>query len=783
MNILRSFTETVVTTPTDTFPISFEYDEKYDAVHVFLNDVAVEDLGYTVSQVNAVTLKIEPAIPEGTVRIERETDIDKMKYIFDAGALFIDQNVDADFKQIVHSQQEVRDGFIKLRGDVLPLVHGLQEALKQAQEASEAAQDAADAATEAARTTKYYLKYFEEGTPYPKFGRIMLSDGTVVISLEDENSTDPNIDMTKWVKSTDSVQVDSVNALRKVKGLFHNQKATTTSYVAGTGFGGATYLWDANNTATDDGLSVIRVTGAATGAWLLQVHNKVLHATQAGLRAELLESDLIDQTTILQKCVDYMALIGGGVVQLPKGHIYAKAMAKSNVEVRGTFDSFVSVGSEADINNLRTVVQTATYKHGTFWHSSDGSQVYLVPENVTGAGVSNLKMLGSRLGSTSSNCGFGIKIIGDSFTAKWVDTSGFRLEGLYIRGKDGVSCSNHYFENCNFLDARRNTAALVYCHDVTFKNCTFQQLKPELTWVYLFDIEPNPATTDTVYNVTLINCVFNALASAGAEPTVLVKEQNTPTGSPNVKFLNCRFKGKATIRNNCANGWKDCIVDNCEFDTLAFSTTTTGYVITSGRFTNNTLWGKDLKGFSYNTLVTGDFLIEGNRFQDTTFENNIVATQASFGVNTFLGTATVIQPVDRRTITQQYRNLPDISGVKSPINDAYFNTEIRNFNLDLNFKEVLTVPLRSGCKITITGADATTNAGSKAYVELFVNSDNSTTITAHNEVINDPLYGVKYSWSGRTLSLAGITLSANTFIVKVDVFSALPQYSKVTWLI
>ncbi|QIW86364.1 endolysin [Acinetobacter virus vB_AbaP_AGC01] len=162
MNILRSFTETVVTTPTELFPISFEYDEKYDAVHVFLNDVAVEDLGYTVSQVNAVTLKVEPAITEGTVRIERETDIDKMKYIFDAGALFIDQNVDADFRQIVHSQQEVRDGFIKLRGDVLPLVHGLQEALQQAQEASEAAQEAAAAAEEAAQQTRMAEKVIDK---------------------------------------------------------------------------------------------------------------------------------------------------------------------------------------------------------------------------------------------------------------------------------------------------------------------------------------------------------------------------------------------------------------------------------------------------------------------------------------------------------------------------------------------------------------------------------------------------------------------------------------------
>ncbi|YP_009949058.1 tail fiber protein [Acinetobacter phage SWH-Ab-1] len=127
MNILRSYTETVVTTPTDTFPISFEFDEKYDKVHVFLNKVAVEELGYVVTLANPTTLKIEPAIPSGTVRIERETDIDKMKYVFDAGALFIAQNVDSNFKQIVHSQQEVQDGFSKLRDDTLDTLEEFQE--------------------------------------------------------------------------------------------------------------------------------------------------------------------------------------------------------------------------------------------------------------------------------------------------------------------------------------------------------------------------------------------------------------------------------------------------------------------------------------------------------------------------------------------------------------------------------------------------------------------------------------------------------------------------------
>ncbi|HCH9020353.1 TPA: hypothetical protein NNS98_004558 [Salmonella enterica] len=256
MNILRSFTETVVTTPTDTFPISFEYDEKYDAVHVFLNDVAVEDLGYTVSQVNAVTLKVEPAIPEGTVRIERETDIDKMKYIFDAGALFIDQNVDADFRQIVHSQQEVRDGFIKLRGDVLPLVHGLQEALQQAQEASEAAQEAANAAEVAAAQTLYYLRYYSPDVVYPLNARIMLDNGDIVQSTIPNNVNNPNTDMTGWVEVGNKI-VQSIADLRLLNPQKKGEIVYLVSANAGQNEGGGDFIATQKAGLVDDGGIVI----------------------------------------------------------------------------------------------------------------------------------------------------------------------------------------------------------------------------------------------------------------------------------------------------------------------------------------------------------------------------------------------------------------------------------------------------------------------------------------------------------------------------------------------
>lgn len=579
--------------------------------------------------------------------------------------------------------------------------------------------------------------------------------------------------------------IQNIESLRNYKGNKNKQQVGTLEYHTDSGYGGALYQWDSSSNADDDGFSVIAVTGVSTGRWKLQLRDKTLHATQAGLKANLLQTDLVNQSAILQKCIDYMALIGGGIVKLPKGHIYAQVLAKSNVHIQGTFESFVTTKTYAEIAaNPTGVVQEVRYEHGTLWHSTGSTDLFYMPENVSNCEISNLKMLGLRLDQSTSACGFGMRIIGDSFTARYVDTSGFRFEGLYIRGVVGADCGNHYFENCNFDDARRNTAALVFCHDVHFKNCKFRQLKPELSWVYLFDIEPNPSTADTVYNVTMENCEFNAVSSSGAEPTVLVKEQNTPTGSPNVKFLNCRFKGVATIRNNCANGWKDCIVDNCEFDTWAFSTTL-GYTIISGRFTNNRLYGIGSKGFSFNTPATGDFIIEGNIFNDTVFNGNIITNQASFGLNTFTGTAHVVAPVDRRSITAQYRTITAaevVSPTSAPL-PAISYIAVRQVNLTTTLADVLTVRLRSGVKITITGCDANDGTGSKAFVDLFINSDNTTSVTAANEIINPATYGITFAWNGRTLQLASKSAAANQFIVKVEVLSALSQYKDVAWLI
>lgn len=157
MNEKLSYTEyLVVGSPRQYFDIGFEdYQEDKDMLKLTVDNKDVTEAGYSVVRNVGQTLEFTPAVPVGAVvRIQRVTDIDAPFYIFTAGNAFVPSNVDANFKQLLHAQQEVRDGFVKLQDDVVPLVIGLPEALEKAQEAADAAQEAAEKASEAAEQSR-----------------------------------------------------------------------------------------------------------------------------------------------------------------------------------------------------------------------------------------------------------------------------------------------------------------------------------------------------------------------------------------------------------------------------------------------------------------------------------------------------------------------------------------------------------------------------------------------------------------------------------------------------
>lgn len=248
INEERSYTEYNVEVPTTDFPIGFNIlDDGLDVVAVTLNDVDPTTLGYTVIQVNNTTYRFAPAVPSGVVRLMRITDIDQMAHVFTEGAIFISENMDGNFKQIRHAQQEVRDNFgvlqrdfSGLEGTVLPLVGGLEVALQAAEAAATAAGEAADIAVavqtdiaqkfpngklkavdvlNASTETQQQINDFGGAKWYAKSGgyelgaAVKLTNGDVVKSTVANNIIDPNVDMTGWFNWEESIRKRNLERL------------------------------------------------------------------------------------------------------------------------------------------------------------------------------------------------------------------------------------------------------------------------------------------------------------------------------------------------------------------------------------------------------------------------------------------------------------------------------------------------------------------------------------------------------------------------------------------
>lgn len=243
MNELKSYTEYAVSTPTADFVIGFDFNYGEDAVNVTVDDVPATEAGYTVVYLNETTIRLSPSVPSGVVRLQRETDIDQSDHAYRAGAKFIAQTMDENFEQLRHSQQEVRDGFVKLADDTYEIIDTLNEVGQSAQDAADAAEVAAELANNAAAQvndkvsytdfnnkphnamlardaasahptssildgsgeTQQQVNYNGGSKWYSRVGgyleneRVVLTNGDIVKSTVGGNTNDPNVDMTGWV--------------------------------------------------------------------------------------------------------------------------------------------------------------------------------------------------------------------------------------------------------------------------------------------------------------------------------------------------------------------------------------------------------------------------------------------------------------------------------------------------------------------------------------------------------------------------------------------------------
>lgn len=243
-----SFTEYTLTESTTDFIISFDrIGGSTDEVSILVDNTPIEDLvGYTVTQVNYSTWRVDPALPSGTVvRLARTTNLDQMVYVFTAGAKFIAKNVDSNFKQIQHSQQEIRDRQGKLESDTTALFIEVNEVKATAEQAATDANEALEKVDEILNTGVVPAgmiltnsgqnqqqvndfggsKWYEKVGGYDLGSTVKLDNGDVVRSIIPNNIGNPNVDMTGWINlSTSILSVTNIAALRNYTPVSVNAK-------------------------------------------------------------------------------------------------------------------------------------------------------------------------------------------------------------------------------------------------------------------------------------------------------------------------------------------------------------------------------------------------------------------------------------------------------------------------------------------------------------------------------------------------------------------------------
>lgn len=172
----------------------------------------------------------------------------------------------------------------------------------------------------------------------------------------DVNGRQSSVNIADASKVRTAIQpVASVADLRLLEATFDGQQVSLTSYYDGWAStirgpqGGGVFVWDAGNTAVDDGGAVIAVTGVATGRWVRRMHGKV-YASMFGAREDYsyssdtgtddlaainaalayVDSDR-DGATNGEVSITYQSLISDTVV-LPKGCVLSGEFAPNGTD-------------------------------------------------------------------------------------------------------------------------------------------------------------------------------------------------------------------------------------------------------------------------------------------------------------------------------------------------------------------------------------------------------------------------------------------------------------------
>lgn len=250
---------------------------------------------------------------------------------------------------------------------------------------------------------------FLAGLSYDTGDRVKLTNGDIVVSLEDANTDDPNADMTKWKNESKSFtelvyKLDSLSELKALTPFEDNRRVSIK------GYGDGELYWDALSTETANDITIFQSDTTATGRWKWV---KFLSVAQGGV----ISDGVTDQTTRINEITDVLGATGfRGRIQIPENtkfdvsNVFASLPIGVNLKI---FDN-VNWGQPPGYKNRMII----SYGTGT---TADDSLHMFADNHHTAISLNNLGTAGSvsadeRLASIAH--AVGISYAGDPLNAQ-----------------------------------------------------------------------------------------------------------------------------------------------------------------------------------------------------------------------------------------------------------------------------------------------------------------------------------------------------------------------------
>lgn len=244
--------------------------------------------------------------------------------------------------------------------------------------------------------------------------------------------------------------MDSIANLKTTVGTITYQVVSTKGYYFPGDGGHTNYYWDNSSTATDDGGSVIQVTGTPIGRWLAVFENNLVNVKQFGAKGDGVQNEL----PYLESAASYCGkankclslFIPNGVYRITNQWVIGAKIVPVESELF-QFPYYLcpslNYGSESNWRPFRIIGSYDTVIHADFTSTTLKSAIYYCIRMNTG--TTNRDEFGGEISS--------LKIVGQGSYINDVEQTLFNWQssknqcGLTVVSGIGMKFDNLYFKN------------------------------------------------------------------------------------------------------------------------------------------------------------------------------------------------------------------------------------------------------------------------------------------------------------------------------------------------